>query len=550
MAAREPWSAVRPIRPMLAAEGVMPSGSAWAFEFAWDGLRAVAYLTPGRARLLGGNDRVITASYPELAALGALADRRGPLVLDGKIVAPDQMGRPSTALLRHRTSTSSPSAGLVRRVPVLFYLLDVLHADGASTLDLTYRRRRELLDELDLTGLPARLPPYFLDTDGQLVLHEAQRHGLSGVVAKRLDSRYRPGRRSRAWVETLPRHTQRVLVGGWRPGESGRPGALLVGVPGPAGLRYLGRVGSGLDAAARRELTDRLDGLARPDCPFAEPPPDADAHGAHWVTPALVGEVSYRRWEADGRLRGASWRGLRPSAHPASVHGPLVPPGVPDHEPAAGVRGPGLAAMDDAVRLAQAEVRALRAQISPHFMFNALTTIASYVRRDPERARELLQEFAEFNRYSFRQPGQPSTLGAELANVERYLALESARFDERLRVERHIADDLGDVELPLLTVQPLVEGAVRHGIEGTPRGGTLTVTAAPAGAHCVVTVSEDGTVATEGGHPRWLTDAVADVRGRLAAAHGSAATLDVSAGAETGTSVTLRLPLRPGTLSG
>ncbi|MBO0850444.1 MAG: histidine kinase, partial [Pseudonocardia sp.] len=460
---------------------------------------------------------------------------------------------------------------LARRIPVLFYLLDVLYAKGRSTLELPYRHRRELLAELDLAGLPAKLPPYFVDTDGELVLHAAQRHGLAGVVAKRLDSRYRPGRRSRAWVETLPRHNQRVLLGGWRPGGDGRSRALLIGVPGPAGPRYLGRVSVGLDDAARGGLPDRLGELERPDCPFTEPPPPADARGVRWLTPTLVGEVTYRRWEADGRLRNPSWRGLRPNVHPESVRGPLVPPGLepddastptpsesaglPSAEPAAPPAGPDLAApvasteltaLDEAVRLAQAEVRALRAQISPHFMYNTLTTIASYTRTDPAKARELLLEFAEYNRYSLRPAGRPSTLGAELANVDRYLALERARFDERLRVERDVADELRDVELPFLTVQSLVESAVRHGIEGTPRGGTVTVRAVPSGSDCVITVSENATAA-RGAEPGWLADAVADVRGRLSAASGPAATLEASADA--GTTVTLRLPLPPGTLN-
>jgi histidine kinase/ATP dependent DNA ligase-like protein len=556
---------------MLAAEGAMPSGSAWAFEFAWDGLRAVAYLAPGRVRLLSASDRMITASYPELAALGALADRRGPLVLDGKIVALDRLGRPSTTPLRQRMSAPRPSAALMRQVPVQFYLLDVLYAGGRSTLEIPYRHRRELLAELDLAGIPAKLPPYFVDTDGQLVLHAARRHGLAGVVAKRLDSRYQPGRRSRAWVETLPRHTQRVLLGGWRPGAAGRSRALLIGVPDPTGTRYLGQVSIGPDDAARAELSDRLDELERPDCPFAEPPPPADARGVRWLTPTLVGEVTYRRREADGRLRNPSWRGLRPDVRPDSVRGPLVPPAAPGLEPAwsevpappagetrtrppletdvqraAPPTAPDLTALDEAVRLAQAEVRALRAQISPHFMYNALTTIASYVRTDPPRARELLLEFAEYNRYSLRPAGRPSTLGAELANVDRYLALERARFDQRLRVVREVADELRDVELPLLTVQSLVECAVRHGIEGTPRGGTVTVRAVPSGADCVITVSEDAT-ATRGAEPGWLAEAVADVRGRLSAAKGPAATLEASADA--GTTVTLRLPLPRGTLN-
>ncbi|HEX4250076.1 MAG TPA: histidine kinase [Pseudonocardia sp.] len=558
-----PDPSTHPIRPMLATEAAMPAGSAWAFEFVWDGLRAVTYLRPGRARLLSGTDRPITSSYPELAALAALAEAHGPMALDGKIVALDQLGRPNVMPLRQRMSNSRPSAALLRRTPVMFYLLDVLYLHGRSTLELPYRQRRELLAELDLSGLPAELPPYFLDTDGQTVLHAAERHGLAGVVAKRLDSRYQPGRRSRAWVETLPRHTQRVVVGGWQPGGrssngaadpgaeaaggSDRVGALLVGVPGPAGLRYVGRINIGLDAAARRELAGRLDALAEQDCPFAAPRP-ADLRSARWLAPRLVGEISYRRWEMDGQLRNASWLGLCADVHPASVRGPVVltaapdaglpPPGAIGATPAAAPAAE-LAALDEAVRLAQAEVRALRAQISPHFVYNALTTIASYVRTDPNRARELLLEFAEYTRYSFRAAAESTTLGDELANADRYLALESARFGDRLQVKRDVAEELLDVVLPFLTVQQLVENAVRYGIEGTPRGGTVTITAARVGVDCVLTVSDDGL----GMDPARLTDAVTDVRERLRAAPGPAAALEVDTVPEAGTTITLRLPV-------
>ena len=541
-----------PLRPMRAAEGAMPAGSAWAFEFIWDGLRAVAYLRPDRIRLLSASDRSIAASYPELTALCALAGKRGPLVLDGKIVALDHFGRPNGVPLRQRMSTSRPSEMLLRRVPVQFYLLDLLYADGRSTCELPYQLRRELLGELDLAGLPAVLPPYFLDTDGQTVLHAAQRHGLAGVVAKRLDSGYQPGRRSRAWVATVPRHSQQVVLGGWHPDAADQPSALLVGVPGPNGLRYLGRISTGLGATARRELADRLGGLTRPDSPFADEPPAADGRATRWLSPALVGEISYRRWDAEGRVRHASWLGLRPDVHPASVRGALAPPTATAlaSEPKAPVGSAELTALDQAVRLAQAEVRALRAQISPHFVYNALTTIASYVRTDPAQARELLLDFAEYTRYSFRAAAEATTLGAELANADRYLALECARFGNRLQVKRDVADEVRELALPFLTVQPLVENAVRLGIEGTPRGGTVTIAAAAVGNECVLTVSENATAGL-GMNPalrEGLTDSLSDVRERLRAAPGPAARLEVDTAPETGTTVILRLPWPAGRL--
>lgn len=142
--------------------------------------------------------------------------------------------------------------------------------------------------------------------------------------------------------------------------------------------------------------------------------------------------------------------------------------------------------------LARAEVRALRAQISPHFIYNALTTIAAFVRSDPDRARELLLEFADFTRYSFRQAGEFTTLADELGNIEKYLILERARFGDRLRIRWRIAPEVLGVVVPFLSIQPLVENAVRHGLAGRPDGGTVAVTAEDIGPDCVISVEDDG----------------------------------------------------------
>ncbi|MFR9800359.1 sensor histidine kinase [Streptomyces sp. MS06] len=144
-------------------------------------------------------------------------------------------------------------------------------------------------------------------------------------------------------------------------------------------------------------------------------------------------------------------------------------------------------------RLVEAELRALRAQISPHFSCNALTAIASLVRTDPERARELLLEFADFTRYSFRRHGEFTTLAEEFRSIGQYLLLEQARFGSRLRVDVQAAPEVLPVAVPFLCVQPLVENAVRHGFEGKPGPGQITVIAADAGAEAHITVEDDGT---------------------------------------------------------
>jgi two-component system LytT family sensor kinase len=143
-------------------------------------------------------------------------------------------------------------------------------------------------------------------------------------------------------------------------------------------------------------------------------------------------------------------------------------------------------------RLAKAEVRALRAQISPHFIYNALTAIASFVRTDPERARELILEFAEFTRYSFRAHGDFTTLAEELRSIDRYLTIERARFGDRLQVRLQIAPEVLPVGLPFLCLQPLVENAIRHGLSRKPGVGMVSIEASDAGAECHITVEDDG----------------------------------------------------------
>jgi two-component system, LytTR family, sensor kinase len=143
-------------------------------------------------------------------------------------------------------------------------------------------------------------------------------------------------------------------------------------------------------------------------------------------------------------------------------------------------------------RLARAEVRALRAQISPHFIYNALTAIGSFVRTDPERARELILEFAEFTRYSFRAHGDFTTLAEELRSIDRYLTIERARFGDRLSVRLQIAPEVLPVGLPFLCLQPLVENAVRHGLSRKPGVGMVSIEARDAGAECHITVEDDG----------------------------------------------------------
>ncbi|MFE9689719.1 sensor histidine kinase [Micromonospora sp. NPDC005806] len=218
-------------------------------------------------------------------------------------------------------------------------------------------------------------------------------------------------------------------------------------------------------------------------------------------------------------------------------------------------------------RLARAEVRALRAQISPHFIYNALTAIGSFVRTDPEWARELILEFAEFTRYSFRAHGEFTTLAEELRSIDRYLTIERARFGERLQVRLQIAPEVLPVTLPFLCLQPLVENAVRHGLSRKPGTGMVSIEARDAGAECHITVEDDGV----GMDPTTLTAGIAELAGagsdptedpgqhvglsnvdeRLRSVFGDRFGLVVETGLGSGTKVSMRVPkFHPGVRAG
>lgn len=202
-------------------------------------------------------------------------------------------------------------------------------------------------------------------------------------------------------------------------------------------------------------------------------------------------------------------------------------------------------------RLAIAEVRALRAQISPHFIYNALTTISSMVRTDPDQARELLQEFAEFTRYSFQTASEFTTLADELRNIDRYLTLERARYGpDRLRVRLQIAPEVLSVVVPFLALQPLVENAVRHGLAGKRGGGTVSVIAADNGAEALISVEDDGVGMDPDKLREDLTNShmtgahvgLGNIDHRIRAAFGNGYSLVVETNVGAGMKVTIRVP--------
>jgi bifunctional non-homologous end joining protein LigD len=307
---------------MLATPGQLPTEEQegrWAFEMKWDGVRAMVYLDGSGVRVLTRNDREVASTYPELAGLdkvlgdGVLGD--GGAVLDGEIVAFGSQGRPSFGELQARMHVQHPSVALLAQVPVTLLVFDVCWRGGESLLRMPYDERREVLEGLDLTGPSWATPPAF-SGDGAAALQASRTQGLEGVLAKRRDSVYEPGKRSRSWVKVKHIRMQEVVVCGWQPGagrRSGGIGSLLLGVPDDGGrLVYAGHVGTGFTERMLDDLLARLLPLERATSPLAAEVPRAQVKDAHWVSPRLVGEVAFGEWTRDGRLRHPVWRGLRP----------------------------------------------------------------------------------------------------------------------------------------------------------------------------------------------------------------------------------------------
>lgn len=315
-----------PIEPMKAAPAAAPppDDGHWAYEVKWDGVRALAYRDSGGWRLQSRSGRDITAQYPELS--GMAVDLGRSVIIDGEIVALDEAGRPSFERLQSRINLSDPR-DIARRGPdltVLFMAFDLLQLGDDDTTGLPYRRRRELLADLGVDSQRVQVPRHHVG-DGTSLLEATRAQGLEGLVAKRLDGAYLPGRRTRSWLKVKNFRRQEFVVGGWLGGQGwrrGRLGALLVGYREAQGnLTYAGRVGSGFDDAELHRLQSELVLIPRATCPFApvEKVPTGVRKNAHWVEPRLVVEIAFREWTASGTLRAPSYKGQRLDTDPDTV---------------------------------------------------------------------------------------------------------------------------------------------------------------------------------------------------------------------------------------
>jgi bifunctional non-homologous end joining protein LigD len=312
------------LTPMLASPGEAPSRDlgAWAVEFKWDGVRALAFIEAGRLRLVSRTGKDITATYPEVAGLGHAIARK-QAVLDGEIVA-FSGGRPDFEALQPRMHVSSPAQAvrLAEQIPVTYLAFDVLQLDGRPLTALPYAERREILEAVIPNGGGWLSPPTFPGEDLEAVMSASVANGLEGVVIKRLDSAYEPGARSGSWRKIKNLLQQEVVVAGWKPGKGNRAGligSLLVGVYSDGKLVYCGHVGTGFSDTALRMLTGRLTSLRRPGSPFDGPVPPEYARPAVWVEPRMVIEVTFDRWTRAGRMIAPAYQGLRDDKDPADV---------------------------------------------------------------------------------------------------------------------------------------------------------------------------------------------------------------------------------------
>jgi bifunctional non-homologous end joining protein LigD len=314
------------LEPMLAKPGRIPESDSdeWAYEIKWDGIRALGFADHGRWCMLSRRGEEVTTRYPELDPIGEpLADRAA--ILDGEVVALDAEGRPRFQLIQSRMGLTSPAAikARVAQTPVDYVIFDLLHLDGHRVRDLSYVRRRQLLEELGLDGPRWRTPRY-RQGGGAGLLEAARRQGLEGIVAKRRDSPYRPGRRSGEWIKERVWRRQEFVIGGYIPGEgrrSNRVGSLLVGYYDRRAselgkgesqtLHFAGGVGSGLTEDLIDLLTRELGRRERPDSPFdVGAPSGPKARHAVWCEPELACEASWTEWTNEGTLRQPAFKGM------------------------------------------------------------------------------------------------------------------------------------------------------------------------------------------------------------------------------------------------
>lgn len=302
------------VAPMLATltPALPPRQADYSFEYKWDGVRAILRWDGKKLSLQSRNQLDITQRYPELWPMAKLFGSR-QVMLDGEVIALDENERPSFSQLQRRMHVQDAGAvrKLMKEVPVYFVVFDVLWLDGQSLFDVPWIERRDRLENLELEG-PAWLRSPAHIGEGTELLEAARKMKLEGVVAKKLDSIYRPGARSPDWLKIKNISDDEFVIGGWVP-EAGtrlhRIGSLLIGYYDEKHqLRFAGGVGTGFNDEDHQRLTALLEPLAVEKSPFADAVPK---RAARFVKPKLVAQIEYRRRGPEGILHQAAFKGLR-----------------------------------------------------------------------------------------------------------------------------------------------------------------------------------------------------------------------------------------------
>jgi bifunctional non-homologous end joining protein LigD len=305
------------LEPMYATIGTaVPDGAGWTFEPKYDGIRVLAYVTAGAARLITRNGNDKTKQFPEIAAaLQALGQKAGnELVLDGEIIAvvDGEIARFQALQDRMHVKDASTIGDFARRQPASIALFDIL-VDGKDVLlREPWSERRKRLERVlrRRTNQRLHISPS-VPGDGEEMLQRARRDGLEGVIAKRTDSTYEPGARSRAWLKLKVEHRQELVIGGWTEPRNTRQyiGALLLGYFDGDRFVYAGHTGGGFTRQGLKDMYARLAPLERKTSPFEAPPRTNER--AHWARPEVVVEVKFSEWTADGKLRQPIFLGVR-----------------------------------------------------------------------------------------------------------------------------------------------------------------------------------------------------------------------------------------------
>jgi bifunctional non-homologous end joining protein LigD len=308
------------MRPMLATRAtIVPSGPQWLHEVKWDGMRVLVEVRDGSLRVWSRNENDATVSFPELQGLADAVGGRD-LLLDGEVVA-FKDGIPTFGALADRmhVGNAARARALSHTNPVTLIVFDLLRLDGEDLTGRPLSERRAALESLGLADVHWQVPAAY--DDGAMLLDATAAQGLEGIVSKKRSSTYVPGRRTAEWLKFPHRNATSYVVGGWRreTDRVSRLGAVLVGVPTPRGLRFLGRVGSGLAGKEGERLLEVIRPLQADESPFCDEVPRVDAVGATWVRPEVVVDVAALGLTPAGRLRQPSYLGVRVDLTPADL---------------------------------------------------------------------------------------------------------------------------------------------------------------------------------------------------------------------------------------